>query len=243
MPVNATIRKYSAVFILIVVALLAYGLGYLVSYFESLFLLVFLVPIIILVLMHYLGLYGLKKRLIYGVVIVFLAAVLIASAEAQVYYSTDHPVSASYTTSAGSITATANVKPFSGSFPAYNFSLDISNYKDLKELNFSLRIASPGYVYNVTGSMLKNYTSGDQMVVYYVASPGSLPLGIYNYTFTFYNYTLAAPGPINAPLSTWLSDSVFSVTILYFIYYEIILLAGIFLMRSIEHSRSYMNKK
>ncbi|KAA8922314.1 hypothetical protein [Thermoplasma sp.] len=243
MPLNATVRKYSAVFILIIVALLAYALGYLVSYVESLFLLVFIVPIIILVLMHYLGLYGLKKRLLYGVVIVFLAALLIASAESQVYYSTDHPVSASYTTPVGSITATANVKPFSGSFPTYNFSLDISDYKDLKRFNFSLRIASPGYEYNVSSGMLRNYTSGDQMVVYYDAPSGSLPLGIYNYTFTFYNYTLAAPGPINTPLSTWMADSVLSVTILYFIYYEIILLAGIFLMRSIEHSRSYRTKK
>ncbi|PYB69090.1 MULTISPECIES: hypothetical protein [unclassified Thermoplasma] len=238
MPVNANIRKYNSVFILIITALLAYGLGYFVSYFESLFLLVFLVPIVILILMHYLGLYGLKKRLIYGVVIVFIAALLISSAESQVYYSTDHPVSASY----GSITATANVRPFSGNFPAYNFSLALDNYKDLKTLNFSLHIASSAYSANIT-TQLKNYTSGNQMIVYYVAPSGSLPLGIYNYTFTFANYSLTAPGPINAPLNTWLADSVLFATILYFIYYEIILLAGIFLMRSIEHSRSYRNKK
>ncbi|BAB59327.1 TVG0190639 [Thermoplasma volcanium GSS1] len=237
MPFKEQVRKHNFASTLLGGAILSILIGYLVSYVPSLFLIVFLVPIVILVLMHYFGLYGLRKRLLYGTVIVILAALLISSAESQVYYSSEHPITATYD---NGISATATVSPFSGIMPSYNFSITIVNYEHLSSQNFSLTIASPTFTLNETS--LNSIAKGSDITLYYDVPAGHLPLGIYNYSFHFANYTLTGPGPINTNLGTWIADSVISVSFLYFIYYEIILLAGIFLMRSIDHSRSY-NKK
>ncbi len=239
MKVPGILKKHNFSFIILFAVLIAAAVGYIVSYVPSIFMIVFLVPVFILILMHYMGIYGLKKRLLSGLFIILLAAIVITAAEAQVYYSTDHPVTEKLS---DSVTATTLVTPFSGHYSAYNYTLTVTGYQSIPKFNATLVIKGVSYNETVTYGELSHYTSGDSITVYYVAKPGTLPYGVYNYTYSFGNYSIVVPGPINANLGTWLDEALPFSAILYFVYYEVIFLAGAFVLRSFENSRSYSKK-
>jgi len=233
------LKKHSFSFIILFTILISLAIGYIVSYIPSIFMIVFLVPVFIIVMMHYLGLYGLKKRLLSGLFIILLAAIVVTAAEAQVYYSSDHIINDKFS---NDVSASTQVTPFSGVYSAYNYSITVTNYKNIPGFNATLTIKSATYNRTLTYSELSHFVRGDSITVYYVAVANSLPYGVYNYTYTFGNYSIVAPGPINANLGTWLDDALPFSSILYFVYYEIIFLAGVFVLRSFEHSRSYSKK-
>ncbi len=239
MKVPDTVKKHNFLFIILFAVLIAAAIGYIVSFVPSIFLIVFLVPVFILILMHYIGIYGLKKRLLSGLFIILLAAIVITAAEAQVYYSTDHPVTEKLSES---VTATTLVTPFSGQYSAYNYTLTVTGYQSIPDFNATLEIKGVSYNKTVTYGELSHYTSGDSITVYYVARPDTLPYGVYNYTYSFGNYSILVPGPINANLLTWLDEALPFSAILYFVYYEVIFLAGAFVLRSFENSVSYSKK-
>ncbi len=202
-------------------------------------------PLIVFVVMHYLDLYPTKRRLLVGVVVLLVLAPIACIAYSDVIYDNVGPASA---TLSGGFNVTSSVTPFTGSADSYNFSLLVStNTSNVESFGLQVRsIYSNNFVYNLSYNLsahsgspdLHHADVGTDLLLYFPNA--TLSPDAYNYTF-YINHldnslpNLGAVGTSSALYSAVISQFVLS----YMVLFNLIFVAGVFVARSISHSKKY----
>ncbi|WP_393971397.1 hypothetical protein OXIME_001673 [Oxyplasma meridianum] len=199
----------------------------------------FLIPVIVFFSFHFTKLYRLRTRILGGLVIFIIVAMISAGISTSVIYTTDPVVTDHYT----NLSVQTQVTPYAGNYSSYNFTMKVMDRVQLNPDHVTLDINTTGFQKNVSAAEMSHYTnaSGDQVFYYVYTNP---PAGIYSYNFTFQNQTGATlytgfgtgSGPDTlSSVSTF--KELFIVTVINdVIIFEIILVAGIFIARSFSRS-------
>lgn len=206
------------------------------GYTSEALLILLLPPVIVFLTMHYLDMYQLKKRLLFGIVTLLIIALIACFAYSYVYYDNSGVYS---TTLHGGYNVTASVSPFSGTSDYYNYSFVVSNNTAMTDYGLVIRsFSSSTPVYNLTMGELHHTVTKNGLLIYYPNV--TLPSGIYYYTFYINanNNSLTYLGPVTSV--TYLYGPVISQFLLsYSLLFNLIFVAGVFVARSISHSRKF----
>ena len=103
-----------------------YLVFYIVYYVSGTYLIVLIaIPVVVFAIMHYLGLYGIKKRVIHGFFIFIVLSIAVVLSTTQILYSYDGQFNGIQLGNGTSVDA--SITPYSGIHPSYNFSFDVHN--------------------------------------------------------------------------------------------------------------------
>ena len=199
----------------------------------------FTIPVIVFFSFHYTKLYRLRTRIIGGLVIFIIVAMISAGISTSVIYTTDPVVTDHYT----DLSVQTQVTPYAGNYSSYNFTMKVMDGVHLNPAFVTLAINTTAFQKNVTSDQMNYFinSSGDQVFYYVYTNP---PADIYSYNFTFENQTGATlftgfgtgSGPDTLSISSTFKE-LFIVTVINdVIIFEIILVAGIFIARSFSNS-------
>lgn len=200
---------------------------------------IFLPPVVTFFTMHYTHLYRLKLRLLASplvFLVVLLIGVVIIS---HSFYTVDHPVSAQLKDGTN---VYATVTPFRSPAASYNFTMYVSNSPDPSNFTTSLQVVGPATNITYTYSELSHYTAANgTMVIYYNIPSSSFRSGVFAYNFAINNgyANVSGNGPVIGGEAVLIYALLPGFVVTYFAYYELIFLLGVFIARSISHSRSY----
>lgn len=249
MDVVALLKKYKYVSVpaisLLASSLFFYLMIITSGYTSEAELVLLLPPLITFVTMHYLDLYATKTRLIVGVLVLIILAPVACMAYSNVIYN---DLGSNSGTLNGGYNVTSSVNPVNGVSDSYNFSLLVStNTSGISSFGLQVRpIYSSAFTYNLSynlttgkGSPLLHYAHvGSKLVVYFPNA--TLSPNAYNYSFYINNpnnmiSNLGAVAYPSALYTAVISEFVIS----YIILFNLFFIAGVFVARSISHSRSF----
>jgi len=221
-----------------------------------------IIPVIVFAVMHYLGPWRVKRRVLIGFLIFIVLAIFVSYSVTESVYTYDgHFPSTSlndgkYVNGAFTNSTTVNISlvPYSGLHNSYNFSFLVSN--NISFSNYGLIINSeipnhPVFMNLTEKDMHYVRESANSALIYYEAttlSEGSI------YNFTFYigtfnesyvtqpvgNHTVLQfiPGPYVSYAETfYVSFATYFAP--YMILYNLIFITGVFVARSISNSRRF----
>lgn len=234
-PLRKYLIEHNAIFVLVfsilIGALIAY-LAYDVTGREEI---IYLMPFTTFLVMYFLKMKPIKQKLLAGVIIFLVSGIVAAGITSTSYYTSPHPTS--YTMYNGAV-ATLSVDPFGGTSQSYNFSLYVTNLSSPSAFTASLNISNGQ---NFSFSEMNSVVSGDSILIY--KNVNSLPEGIYSYNFVVANgsspIVLGWIGPVNSGGSVLFAYLIPSFAFIFVVPNLLIFLALVFLVRSVEHSRSY----
>ncbi len=199
----------------------------------------FLIPVIVFFSFHYTKLYRLRTRIVGGLIIFVIVAMISAGLSTSIIYSTEPVVTDHYT----DLTVETQVYPYAGNYSSYNFTLTVLGGVHLDPSYVTLAINTTTFQKNVTSDEMKNFTdsSGNQVFYYVYANP---PPNIYSYNFTFENQTGATlytgfgtgSGPYALSMTSAFKELFIIIVVPDVIIFEIILVVGIFIARSLSNA-------
>ncbi|MFG1518947.1 MAG: hypothetical protein AAE977_00520 [Thermoplasmataceae archaeon] len=255
------LRKYYYIFTPMISILVSLPIIY-YSITEAQLTVLLIIPIIVFAVMHYLGPWRVKRRILIGFLIFIVLAIFVSySVTESVYNYEGHFPSATlkdgkYIDNAFTNSTTVNVSlsPYSGVHDSYNFSFLVSNNITFSSYGLIINSEIPNHplFMNLTEKDMHYVKeSSHQALIYYDAttlSEGSI------YNFTFYigafnesyatepvgNHTLLQfiPGPYVSYAETfYVSFATYFAP--YMILYNLIFITGTFVARSISNSRRY----
>lgn len=197
----------------------------------------FLIPVIVFFSFHFTKLYRLRSRILGGLIIFIIVAMISAGLSTSVIYSTEPVVTDHYT----NLTVATQVYPYAGNYSSYNFTMTVMDGVHLDPSYVTLAINTTAFQKNVTSLDYFVNSSGDQVFYYVYNNP---PPDIYSYNFTFENQTGVTlytgfgtgSGPDTLSIGSTFKE-LFIVTVINdVIIFEIILVAGVFIGRSFSRS-------
>ncbi len=231
---------HNSIFVLVISILIGSLLTYLAYDVLQRLELIFLLPILAFLVMHYLRLKGIKRRLLAGLIIFLAVGIVSAGITSATYYQQDHPVT--YTLYNGA-QAELVVSPFGGNSQNYNFSMYITNWPSSAPFSTSLNISASAISYTNYGFGHLNSVQMSNGTILVYKNLNNLSEGIYSYNFAIANGTspivLGSTGPVNAGSSSLFAFILPGFVVLYLIPMEVILLAIVFLARSFERTRDF----
>ena len=235
------LKKYNSYTVPVISVIVAWGFFYLsmalLNITEEALTFILLIPVAVFFIMHYLGLYGIKKRLIQGLIISLLVALVGSAVNASFLPLQDNQVTTQMPHYGINVTATET--PYATVASSYNISLVLTNVSNFSSANYWLVISgyATGYTDNISKSHLKALNEGGKKALIYY-NTGSLKPDLYFYTFYFQeaNNSVTGVGPI-------LSYSASLVLMLqihylpYLVLFELMFVTGVFIARTIENSK------
>ena len=199
----------------------------------------FLPPVVTFFTMHYTGFYRLKLRLLASPLVFLVVLMISVVVLSHSYYTIDHPVSVQLNDGTNIY---ASVTPFKGTATSYNFTMYVSNSSDISNFTTTLQIFGPSTNITMTYSELGHYVaSNGTLVVYHNVPANNFPNGVFGYTYAINNgyANVSGNGPVRGGELVLTAAIMPGFVLPYFIYYELLFLLGVFIARSISHSRSY----
>lgn len=239
-PIKKFLVEYNSIFVLVISILIGSLLTFLAYDLLQRLEIIFLLPILVFLVMHYLKLKGIKRRLLAGLIIFLAVGVVSAGITSATYYQQDHPVT--YTLYNGA-QATLVVSPFGGSGPNYNFSMYVTNWPSSTSFSTTLNVSASAVSYTTYNfSQLNTVMMSNGSILVY-KNINNLQEGIYSYSFVIANGSspilVGSTGPVNSASSSLFAFILPGFVILYLIPMEVILLAIVFLARSFERTRDF----
>ncbi|WP_337860434.1 hypothetical protein [Ferroplasma sp.] len=170
-----------------------------------LFLLIFSIPVVIFLLMHFLGMYKFKPRLFGGIVILLVVLILAAGIYSTYFYDLNGVSSKDV----NGVSLETDITPFSGVGNNYNITIT-TNYTGAL-LNSSFLYIYSSHIYNTTVkyTALHHVRKDNVTTMYYNTK---LPSGLYDINYTISkNITISSPGPVNVGRFTFYEFYVFAL--------------------------------
>lgn len=196
---------------------------------------IYILPFATFLVMYFLKMKPVKQKLLAGVIVFLITGILAAGITSTSYYASPHPTT--YTLPTGAV-ATLSVDPFGGTNQNYNFSLYLTNVSTPSTFSASLNISNGQ---NYSFSEMNAVYTNDSVLIY--KNVNSLQEGIYSYNFVVANgsspIVLGWIGPVNSGSSVLFAYLIPSFAFVFVVPNMLIFLALVFIVRSIEHSRSY----
>jgi len=224
MQARKFLTAYNRIFIpliSILYALLIFTLTLIVS-IPYLFLVVMIlsIPIVMVLLMHFLGMYKFKPRLFGGIVILLVVLMITAGIYSTYFYDLNGVT----TRDIDGTTLKTSITPFSGVDPNYNITVTTNYAHSLN--NSYLYIYSGGTYHNrVNYSCLHPTKKNGITTMYYNTK---LPPELYDVNYTINKtLTITSVGPVNVPRSTFYEFYVFALADKYIASIGVIYIAGI----------------
>ncbi|WMT51469.1 MAG: hypothetical protein RE471_00975 [Ferroplasma sp.] len=204
MTIREFLTRHNRLFIPLIAILYALMVFSVSIYYAYLFLLIFTIPVVMFLLMHFLGMYKFKPRLFGGIVILLVVLIIAGGMYSTYFYDLNGKESKDINGTSLNI----DISPFSGVDKNYNFTVT-TNYTG--SLNGSyLYIYSGGtYSQNITYSKLNHTEKNGITTIYYDTK---LPSGLYDTNYTIAgNITITTAGPVNVGRLTFYEFYVFAL--------------------------------
>lgn len=210
--------------------------------------LIFLVPVVTFFTFHYTKLYRLKLRLLAGVIVFIVVALISVGILTSVVYASQPTYSTQFLNENGNETGStilASVTPYSGSSATYTYHFYIvpNGTFDYNSLNLNIAKSGGGITtVNYSQMTIKNFTGNNtEDLTYVLDNPGP---GLYSYNLTVSSsngvlHTPSASGPFSASVFVVYLNLVPFYGFIYIAIYGLVFLAGVFMARSISNSRRY----
>lgn len=234
-PLRKYLIEHNAIFVLIFSILIGAFISYLAYDVTGHEEIIYLMPFSTFLVMYFLKMKPIKQKLLAGVIIFLVAGIIAAGITSTSYYNSPHPTS--YNMYNGAV-ATLSVDPFGGSGQSYNFSLYVTNLSSPSTFSASLNISNGQ---NYSFSEMNRVVSANSVLIY--KNVNNLSEGIYSYNFVVANgsspIVLGWIGPVNSGGSVLFAYLIPSFAFVFVVPNLLIFLALVFLVRSVEHSRSF----
>lgn len=235
-------RLWASVLSVIISSLIIYIVFYIVYYVSGTYLIALIaIPAVVFTIMHYLGLYGVKKRVIHGFFIFIVLSIVVVLSTTQIIYNYNGQFNG---IELGNGTAVdASVTPYSGIHPSYNFSFDIHNNVSFSTYGLSISSLTSQTFSTISVNQTQMHSisiNSTHRLIYYESA--SLPQGMYEFTFYINNSsnlndTFTGTGPITS-INSLMEIQFLSLFISYMILFNLVFITGTFVAKSIENSRA-----
>ncbi len=218
--IKKILRKHNRIFIPVFGILFSVLVFYLALLNPDLLLLIFLIPVVIFLLMHYLNMYKFKPRFFGGIVVLFVALIIVSGVYSNLLYTSNGIESENV----GNTSIETAITPYSGIHSNYNITI-ITNYTGALSSSH-LRITSSGYNKTIGYSSLHPEIKNNKTYMYYNAK--NLPTGLYvvNYTISK-NITMEVEGPIKVSGFTLFEYYIYAIAFKYMLSIGALYIAGI----------------
>jgi hypothetical protein len=185
----------------ILYSLMVFGVSIVYAY---LFLLIFSIPVLIFLLMHYLGMYKFKPRLFGGIVILLIVLIIAAGMYSTYFYD----LNGEHRQDIKGTSIETHISPFSGVDKNYNITVT-TNYTRSLNSSYLHIYSGGGYNKTVTYSHLHHTKTNGITTMYYDTK---LPSGLYDVNYTVSkNLTITSAGPVNVGRFTFYEFYVFAL--------------------------------
>ena len=185
-----------------------------------LFVIILSIPIVMFLLMHFLGMYKFKPRLFGGLVILIVVLMIMAGVYSTYLYDSNGIT----TRDIDGTSLQTSITPFSGVDKNYNITVTTNYTHSLN--NSYLYIYSSGIYNKTVNYSLLNHTKKDGITTMYYDT--KLPAGLYDVNYTINkNLTISTAGPVNVPRTTFYEFYVFALADEYIASIGVIYIAGI----------------
>ena len=209
MKIREFLTRHNRLFIpliAILYALLVFSLSLYYVYLPLLMfiILIFTIPIVMFLLMHFLGMYKFKPRLFGGIVILLVVLIIVGGMYSTYFYDLNGKESKDI----NGTSINVDISPFSGVDKNYNFTI-ITDYKGSLNNSYLYIYSGGTYSQNISYNRLNHTEKNGIITMYYDTK---LPSGLYdtNYTITG-NITVTMAGPVNVNRVTFYEFYVFAL--------------------------------
>ncbi len=204
MNIREFLKKYNRIFVPIIAILYALLIFTVSIYYAYLFILIFTIPVVMFLLMHFLGMYKFKPRL-FGGIVILLVVLLIAGGMYSTYF---YDLSGKESKDINGTSITVDISPFSGVDKNYNFTVT-TDYTGSLNSSYLYIYSGGTYSQNISYSKL-NHTKHDGITTMYYDT--KLPSGLYDTNYTIPgNITISTVGPVNVGRLTFYEVYVFAL--------------------------------
>ncbi len=214
------LKRYNRLFIPLIAILYAIMVFAVSIYYAYLFLLIFTIPVVMFLLMHFLGMPKFKPRL-FGGIVILLVVLIIAGGMYSTYF---YDLNGKETQNISGTSITVIISPFSGVDKNYNFTV-ITDYNGSLNNSYLYIYSGETYSQNISYAHLNSTKNNGITTMYYDTK---LPSGLYDTNYTIGGkLKISTAGPVNVGRATFYEFYVFALADEYIASIGILYVAGI----------------
>ncbi|AAT43152.1 hypothetical protein [Picrophilus oshimae] len=235
---NQYIKKNRGLFSIIFSVLLGAGVFTLSIYVPYAVYLVILLPVFIFLIMHFLGLYKLRQRLLAGAIIIILITMIFGGIYTNYIYTLGGTEKANIN---GTEVETIIV-PYSGYTGLHNITALTSYNGSLNNSYLEIISETSNCRFNITYNSSNAISIDGMRGMYYTVN---LPRGLYYVVYKVNkNYYIDSVGPVNTSESSLYTYATYAILIKYLLIVIVLYLIGVFFASYIQRSakRNDINK-